>query len=120
MTLTKEQANDLEEAMAAIELLAGNREALRMINHHVVSLIRDADRMEGTKALSQFRIGDRVWWDSSKGGRRIYGRIIRINPKSVGIDADDGRRWRVHWSFLNHAKDEEVPHLFGKNHRTIR
>lgn len=108
MGKTAEQISDLDEAIASAELLAGDADSLRELNRRVVELIRDADRREGQKFLSSFRVGDRVWWDSKKGGRRIYGRIVRINPKSVGIDAEDGRRWRVHWSFLNFADDQDT------------
>jgi hypothetical protein len=108
MNMTAEQVSDLDEAIAAAELLAGNVDALRSLNRRVIELIRDADRQEGQKFLSSFKVGDRVWWDSKKGRRRIYGRIVRINPKSVGIDGEDGSRWRVHWSFLNFADDQDT------------
>lgn len=106
MGKTAEQISDLEEAIASAELLAGDTEALRTLNKRVIQLIRDADRQEGQLFLSSFKVGDRVWWDSKRGRRRIYGKIARINPKSVGVDADDGARWRVHWSFLNFADDQ--------------
>ena len=93
---------DLEEAKASADCLMGNRDGLLELNKYVLQLIRETDRQAGQKALSQFRVGDHVWWTSRKrGGNMVTGRIVRINPKTVGIDGDDGVQWRVHWSYLN-------------------
>lgn len=107
MEMTAEQVSDLDEAIASAELLAGNASALRTLNRRVITMIREADRREGQKFLESFNVGDRVWWESKKRGHTIFGTIVRVNPKSVGIDGEDGARWRVHWSFLNFADDQE-------------
>lgn len=100
MELTAAQQSDLDEAKAAADLLMGRAEALRELNHYVVGLMRETDRRAGQRALSDFHVGETVWFFSEKRGRAITGRVVRINPKSVGLDVN-GTRWRVHWSHLN-------------------
>ncbi len=43
-------------------------------------------------AESGVRVGDRVRW--GEGAKAVTGRVERINPKTLTIHADDGRKWR--------------------------
>lgn len=99
MAKPEEQISDLDVAIAAAETLYPNRELLKQLWERVADLYRQSDRAEGRRALSDFRLGDRVYWDSGKRGERIYGIIDRINAKSCGVQTTRGH-WRVHWSFL--------------------
>lgn len=110
MTLVEAIQTDLDEALAAADLLAGNKEALRELNHYVVQLIRDADRKEGAEKLAEFYIGQRVYFEGSQKhpGLKV-GTINRINAKSVGIKVDGKGHWRVHHSFIHELKGENDP-----------
>lgn len=56
---------------------------------------------------SSFKVGDKVWFETSKYGK-VYGTVEKINPKSVSIKNTsaerglfyDNRGWRVHPNLL--------------------
>ena len=110
MSLVEQIQGDLDEAMAAVDVLAGNKEALRDLNRYVVQMIRDADRKEGAEKLAEFYVGQRVYFEGSgkHPGTKI-GTIDRINPKSVGIQVDRKGHWRVHHSFIHALNPENDP-----------
>ena len=110
MTLVEAIKSDLDEAMAAADVLAGSKEALRDLNTHVVQLIRDADRMEGAEKLAEFYIGQRVCFRGNKKRPGVkIGTIDRINAKSVGVKVDGAGHWRVHHSFIQPLPLESDP-----------
>ena len=49
-----------------------------------------------------FKPGDRVRFNNK--GNLVTGTVRRINEKTVGLDADDGRRWRVPPGSLHHCE----------------
>lgn len=51
-----------------------------------------------------FRIGDKVTFDDGK-GKALVGIVTRINRRTVGIGATDGRQWRVDFQLLRHVVD---------------
>jgi len=54
---------------------------------------------------NEIAIGDLVGF-KTRDGREIYGRIHRMNPKTVGIQTEHGR-WRVAYAFLFKVLDAE-------------
>lgn len=44
--------------------------------------------------------GDRVWF-LARSGRKMLGTVKRFNTKTVSVDGDDGRRWKVPPRLLN-------------------
>ena len=60
------------------------------------SLLRDADGAPTLPAptLPDFEIGQQVVFGRPNGQQR-RGEIVKINLKSVGIETDNGKRWRV-------------------------
>ena len=110
MSLTEQIQGDVDEAISAIDMLAGNKEALRDLNHYIVHMIREADRKEGAEKLAEFYVGQRVYFmGSRKHPGTKTGIIDRINPKSVGIKVDGAGHWRVHHSFIHALKPENDP-----------
>jgi hypothetical protein len=110
MSLTEQIQGDVDEAISAIDMLAGNKEALQDLNRYVVQMIRDADRKEGAEKLAEFYVGQRVYFlGSRKHPGSKTGTIDRINPKSVGIKVDNAGHWRVHHSFIKALKPENDP-----------
>jgi hypothetical protein len=53
----------------------------------------------------RFHTGQDVWFESKKsGGKRLEGKVIKINPKSILVEVtSEGfpRRWKVSPSLLN-------------------
>ncbi|KKN73521.1 hypothetical protein LCGC14_0399630 [marine sediment metagenome] len=59
------------------------------------------------QSLYEYAPGDYVKWPSRKAGQLMFGIVRKLNRKSVGIDAKDGRLWRVAPSFLEKSSQEE-------------
>lgn len=57
-------------------------------------LYREEDARRRRLAALSFRKGDRVRFETDK-GVRVAGAVERINVKTVTVQADDGRSWRV-------------------------
>ena len=69
-------------------------EDLRQLNHAIVDILQSRRQSETYKALSDFCVGDHVMFDDH--GDEVRGHIVRVNKKSVSIDAyDPPGRWRV-------------------------
>lgn len=110
MSLAEQIQGDLDEAMAAVDVLAGNKEALRDLNRYLIQMIREADRKEGAEKLAEFYVGQRVYFEGSRKHPGVkIGTIDRINAKSVGLKVDDKGHWRVHHSFIKVLEPENDP-----------
>ena len=81
-----------------------NEDQLRELNRHVVDRIRLLHERRAREAALAFDPGDRVAFDTAD-GYTVSGRVVRINRKTVTIDADDGRNWRVHPKILRRIVD---------------
>jgi hypothetical protein len=64
------------------------------LNHRVVERLRFLRQMRAHAQMLEFRIGDRVTFDSSDQGS-VTGTLTRYNKKTVTIIADNGQRWNV-------------------------
>lgn len=50
------------------------------------------------KAKMKFYPGQAVWFNASRTGQRVEGNIVKINQKSISLDASDLQTGRiVHW-----------------------
>lgn len=56
------------------------------------------------RKVRSFRPGDRVTFEG-RGGRRVTGTVEKLNRKTVGVQADDGQRWRVAGTLLEPLAD---------------
>lgn len=90
-----------------IDLDALTEEELIALNREVVERIRMIRQFRTQMAMVQFRLGERVYFDTDD-GRRIEGTVVRWNKKSVSIDADCGHRWRVAPSFLRRFDPKDI------------
>ena len=59
------------------------------------------------QSLYEYAPGDYVKWQSRKAGQLVFGIVRKLNRKSVGVDAKDGKLWRVSPSFLERSSKEE-------------
>ncbi len=60
------------------------------------------------KKRSKFKIGDKLYWRSKKQGKRIEGKVVRINQMSYGNDillscGTDGT-WEIEEHLLKRVK----------------
>lgn len=69
-------------------------EDLIYLNHMVVERLNLLAQAKSTMQLAQFAEGDRVSFIASDGTAK-YGRIMRLNKKTVSLHADDGQQWKV-------------------------
>lgn len=64
------------------------------LNHRVVQRLRLLSQVHAHKAMLEFRIGDRVTFETENGAP-IRGVLTRYNKKSVTVITDEGQRWNV-------------------------
>lgn len=83
-----------------------SEEELIDLNHRVVERLRFIRQAYAHRAMLQYRIGERVWFETDTRGR-VEGVITRYNRKSVSILSADGHQWRVAPVFL-HKLDSEA------------
>jgi hypothetical protein len=80
-----------------------NEAELIDLNHRIVQRLRLISQMRAHKAMLEFRIGDRVTFES-QGPAPVCGILTRYNKKSVTVVTDDGHRWNVSPSLLRRAE----------------
>jgi hypothetical protein len=72
------------------------------LNHRIVQRLRLMSQVQAHKAMLEFRIGDRVTFESQD-GTPLFGILTRYNKKSVTVISEDGHRWNVSPRFLRLA-----------------
>jgi len=93
MATLVEQASDIMNQMSVEEMRTFDQILVERINHHFKQIQRIA--------ACSFMEGEKVWWESSKYGRRIEGIIIKVCQKNIKVKATDGMKWTVSATFLN-------------------
>ena len=76
-----------------------DEEQLRELNRHVVERLKLIRKAHQLRELADFNIGDRVYFTHH--GRKIVGKIIRLNQKTASIHVEDHTHWNVVPSLLN-------------------
>ena len=75
--------------------------AFTLADHReVIAALNELAKQRQRRAASQFHVGSRVMWDSTRTGRPIHGRVTKINRKNIDVTDDVGNRWRVSPSLL--------------------
>lgn len=80
-------------------------ESLYALNERVIERIKMLEQMRAHMSMMAFNIGARVSFESAEG--RQFGRLVKYNRKTVNVDTEDGRRWRISPHLLSEVK--EVP-----------
>jgi hypothetical protein len=78
-----------------------SEEDLRLLNRMVVERLKLYHKARDLKGLAKFNLMDKVCFDYE--GKRITGRVLKLNRRSVTIRTDDGRQWNVSPAFLTRA-----------------
>lgn len=77
------------------------------LNRRVVERLRLMNQLRAHKAMLEFRIGDRVAFDTGDGSPAV-GTLTRYNKKSVTVITNEGHRWNVSPRFLRLAESNPV------------
>ena len=72
------------------------------LNHRIVARLRFLNQMRAHAEMLEFKIGDRVTFQSPDHGR-VEGMLTRYNKKTVTVITDDGRQWNVSPGLLSKA-----------------
>ncbi len=85
--------NELEQTYESVLYKMSYRELIWM-NELIVDRIKMFSAFKNRIAISNFRLGERVTW-KDEFGVDFYGIVISRNTKTVTVQSDDGRRWRI-------------------------
>ena len=90
---------DIEQILNSL-----NRSELIAVNKMIINRIKIMDDLQRLAQISRFYPGQKVSWKGYDGVIR-FGRILRINRKTVSIheENDEGGIWKVSSSLLTEA-----------------
>ena len=74
-------------------------EELLHLNRLIVERIRLMHQVKAHRAMTQFRVGQRVQF-TTPAGKLVVGVLTKYNRKSVGVISGEGVRWTVAPGFL--------------------
>ena len=78
-------------------------ESLYTLNDRVIERIKFLEHARAHLSMMAFNIGARVSFETAEG--RQFGRLAKYNRKTVNVDTEDGRRWRIPPHMLTEVKD---------------
>ena len=78
-------------------------ESLCTLNDRVIERIKFLEHARAHLSMMAFNIGAQVSFETATG--RQFGRLVKYNQKTVNVDAEDGRRWRISPHLLTEVKD---------------
>ncbi len=82
-------------------------EELYALNDQVVERIKFLEHARAHLSMMAFNIGARVSFETPEG--RQFGRLVKRNRKTVNVDSEDGRRWRISPHLLAAVKEINNP-----------
>ncbi len=80
---------------------------LYQLNERIVERIKFLEQAQAHLSMMAFNLGARVSFETPEG--RQFGRLVKRNRKTVNVDTEDGRRWRLSPHLLTEVKDVEEP-----------
>jgi len=84
------------------------------LNNRVVERLRFLAQARSHSRMLQFKIGDRVSFDS-EGHGVVIGVLTRYNKKSVTVISDTGQRWNVAPQLLHRVIEGESRNIADSN-----
>ena len=78
-------------------------ESLYALNDRVIERIKFLEHARAHLSMMAFNIGAQVSFETAEG--RQFGRLVKYNRKTVNVDTEDGRRWRISPHMLSELKD---------------
>ena len=73
------------------------------LNEQVVARIKFLEHAQAHLSMMAFNIGAQVSFETVEG--RKFGRLVKRNRKTVNVDTEDGRRWRISPHLLTAVKE---------------
>lgn len=86
----------LKTSILAIESIEEWREANELMARMLTHL--------KSVAVTAFKPGDKVYFISSKTGKKISGTVIKVNSVAVKVSTETDGNWRVAGTFLHKEK----------------
>jgi hypothetical protein len=77
---------------------------LIQLNEIICERIDHLRELENHDMLVQLHLGSQVHF-MDKMGRRIFGRVIKINRKTIIVQTDAGKQWKIPPSLASLVKD---------------
>ena len=84
------------------------------LNHRIVARLRFLNQMRAHAEMLEFKIGDRVTFQSPGQGR-VEGMLTRYNKKTVTVITDEGRQWNVSPNLLSKVVPPKGTNTAGSN-----
>ena len=82
-------------------------EELYALNDHIVERIKFLEHAAAHMSMMQFNLGARVSFETAQG--RQFGRLVKRNRKTVNVETEDGRTWRIPPHLLSEVKTVNEP-----------
>jgi hypothetical protein len=80
-----------------------NIEELYVLNERIVARIKFLEQAQAHLSMMQFNLGAKVSFETAEG--RQFGRLVKRNQKTVNVETEDGRSWRISPHLLTEVKD---------------
>ncbi len=93
-------------------------EELYALNDHVVERIKFLEHAAAHMSMMQFNIGARVSFETAHG--RQFGRLVKRNRKTVNVETEDGRSWRIPPHLLSEVKKVSDPPAQTRNTNLVQ
>ena len=84
----------MDRASAAEAIKQLDEADLMLLNRLIVERLKLIRQAQAIARLSEFATGDRVGFQDRQ-GRYHRGRVVRLNQKTITVNVDDGRQWKV-------------------------
>jgi hypothetical protein len=97
--MNKEVRDKLHEVLESVE----SDNDLLAVNDAVISYINERRRIAAVKESLKYKKGDRVTWNTRRrgyGNPVVEGTVMRVNQKTLSIDTDEGKKWRVPYTMV--------------------
>jgi hypothetical protein len=78
-------------------------ESLCALNDRVIERIKFLEHARAHLSMMAFNIGAHVSFETATG--RQFGRLVKNNQKTVNVDTEEGRRWRISPHLLSQVKE---------------
>jgi hypothetical protein len=78
-------------------------ESLCALNDRVIERIKFLEHARAHLSMIAFNIGAHVSFETATG--RQFGRLVKNNQKTVNVDTEEGRRWRISPHLLSQVKE---------------
>ena len=102
--------------MIDIDLLS--IEELYVLNERIVERIKFLEQAQAHLSMMKFNLGAKVSFETSQG--RQFGRLVKRNRKTVNVDTEDGRSWRIPPQLLTEVKEVEDPPRQTRNTNMVQ